>query len=793
MLDYVKNNYKKLSVHIEQVEGKHMKLIKNKITLAIGFALVSSTFQIQAQEAQTASEADEDYEKIVITGRKKEEFLQETPISISSFSADDIEDSGLQDARDIADLTPGLQISGDFGRTAERPVIRGISNSRPETPQPVGLFIDGVFIRTGVISSILDNVQRVEILKGPQSALYGRSTYGGVINYITKKPTDEFSGNFSATAAQHGHQDITGTISGPLSEYVRGSIGGRIYNYDGEYDNLSENTEGARAIGEESTTALHAALNITPTDNLEFNIRGYYAKDEDGQFAGFLYDSTFNNSVEAGGTECPNVIRSYFCGEVSVPDSTRVATSINQGENTTTFFGGQPAQWDMRAGLDREVTRITGDANIVLSDNFDLQWLWGYTTEETRIVTNQSYSDTIVGNSFGSFPSAWVTDDKGERDYFSHEIRITGDVNDNFSVLAGIFYYDEEVETIDRNILEADLEFDGKTNNEETKLFGLAEYAVTEKLTLTAELGLYEEDVSTLTVAAGPDGDALSETFDGVDYRFTASYQHSDDTLFYTNIARGHKAGGFNAGVDQSDPDEAALSSFNEEVVVQLEAGVKSSFADGDGIFNVALYAMDLTDQQLSQVVILREGTPEQVQVTVVQNVGESEIRGLEASVSYDVTDNFAMKVSYAHSGAEITKGTDPTQATILGSDDLAGFKIPRVSENTGVISAIYDAPIGSSGEWQAKVKLDGIYASSRYGTFQNLQETGSSFKVNLRAGIESENYEVSLWAKNLFDDDTAANIFRYVDPGDFRFFARAHMVFLPRGRQIGITGRYKF
>lgn len=793
MLDYFKNKNNKLSVHIEQVKGKHMKLIKNKITLAISFALISSAYSVQAQEDQSEGATDEGYEKIVITGRKKEEFLQETPLSITAFSSEDIEDSGLIDARDIADLTPGLQINGDFGRTAERPVIRGISNIRPETPQPVGLFIDGVFIRTGVISSILDNVQRVEILKGPQSALYGRSTYGGVINYITKKPTDELSGNFSATAAQHGHQDLTGTIAGPISEFVRGSIGGRIYNYDGEYDNLSEKTEGARAVGEESTTALHGSLNITPTENLEFNIRGYYAKDEDGQFAGFLYDSTFNNSVEGGGTECPQVTRSFYCGQVNVPDSTNVATSLNAGENTTTFFGGLPAQWDFRAGLDREVTRITGDANIVLSDNFDLQWLWGYTSEETRIVTNQSYSDTIVGNSFGSFPSTWVTDDKAERDYFSHEIRISGDVNDNLSVLAGVFYYDEELETVDRDISQADLEFDGKTNNEETKLFALAEYAFTDKFSMTGELGFYNEDVSTVTTAVGPNGDALSETFDGTDYRLTAAYQHSDDTLFYANVARGHKAGGFNAGVDQNDPDEAALSSFNEEVVIQYEAGVKSSFADGKGIFNVALYALDLTDQQLSQVVILREGTPDQVQVTVVQNVGESEIKGLEASISYELTDSFALKASYARSGTEITEGTDPTQATILGSDTLVGFKIPRVSENTGVISAVYDSPIGSSGEWTAKVKLDGIYASSRYAQLQNLQETGDSFKVNLRAGIESENYEVSLWARNLFDDDTAGNIFRYVDPGDFRFFARAHMVFLPRGRQIGITGRYKF
>lgn len=766
-----------------------MNFIRKRLATGISLALLTTVYCANAEEVTSEESAKAQIEKITVTGRKKEEFLQDTPLSISAFSAADIADSGLSDARDIADLTPGLQISGDFGRNSERPVIRGISNLRPETPQPVGLFIDGVFIRTGIISSILDNVQRVEVLKGPQSALYGRSTYGGVINYITKTPSDEFSGNFTGSVGQHGHQDISGNISGPLSENVKGSFGGRIYSYDGEYENKSEHTEGARDVGEESTTALHGSLNILASDDLELNIRAFYSKDEDGQFAGYLYDSTYNNSVPAGGTACPNVIRSFFCGEVSVPDFTNIATSIDKGENTTTFFGGRPAQWDFRAGLDREVKRITGDATYALSDNFDAQWLWGYTSEETEIVTNQSYSDVFVSNPFGSFPADWTSQDISERDYFSHELRIYGDITDNLSVLGGVFFYNEQLETIDRELTAPDLEFDGSTENEEVKLFGLAEYKFTDDFSITAEVGIYKEDVNTLTATAGPNGEELTESFDGADFRLTASYHVNDDMFLYGNVARGHKAGGFNAGIDQNNPDEAPLLSFDEEVVIQYEAGMKYSF--DKGIFNLALYALDLSDQQLSQVVILREGQPDQVQVTVVQNIGESEIKGIEASLSYYLTQNLTLSASYALADTEITEGTDADQGKTLGDESLVGFKIPRVSKNTGVVSAAYNAPISDS--WNFKAKLDGIYASSRYAQVHNLQETGDSFKVNLRAGVENDSYEVTLWAKNLLDDDTAGNIFRYVDPGDFRFFSRAHMVFLPRGRQVGLTAKVKF
>ncbi|XPF93362.1 TonB-dependent receptor [Colwellia sp. RE-S-Sl-9] len=766
-----------------------MTFIKKRLATGISLALLTTVHYAHAEEVSSEESATARIEKITVTVRKKEEFLQDSPLSISAFSASDIADSGLSDARDIADLTPGLQISGDFGRNSERPVIRGISNLRPETPQPVGLFIDGVFIRTGIISSILDNVQRVEVLKGPQSALYGRSTYGGVINYITKKPTNELSGNLTGTVGQHGHQDINGNISGSLSENIKGSFGGRIYNYDGEYENKSGKTAGARNIGEESTTALHGSLNILASDELALNIRGYYSKDEDGQFAGYLFDSTHNNSVAGGGTECSNVLRSYFCGEVSVPDFTNIATSINKGENTTTFFGGMPAQWDFRAGLDREVKRITGDATYAISNTFYAQWLFGYTTEETEVVSNQSYSDAFVSNPFGSFPADWSSQNISERDYFSHELRFYGNITDNLSVLGGVFFYNEQLETIDRELTAPDLEFNGSTENEEIKLFGLAEYKLTDDFSLTAEIGIYKEDVNTLTATAGPDGEKLTETFDGADFRLTASYHVNDNMFLYGNIARGHKAGGFNTEIDKNNPDEAPLLSFDEEVVIQYEIGMKYSFEKG--LFNLALYTLDLSDQQLSQVVILREGQPDQVQVTVVQNIGESEIKGVEASFSYYLTQNLTLSASYTLADTEITAGTDTEQGKTLGDESLVGFEIPRVSKNTGVVSAAYNAPISDS--WNFKAKLDGIYASSRYAQVHNLQETGDSFKVNLRAGVENDSYEVTLWAKNLLDDDTAGNIFRYVDPGDFRFFSRAHMVFLPRGRQVGLTAKVKF
>lgn len=769
-----------------------MSTSKKTLLLFGAAALAMSAYSAPALAQDAAAEEEEArQDTIVITGRKKAETLLEAPISVSAFSAETLQDFGAISARDVADLTPGLQINGDFGRTGERPVIRGISNLRAETPQPVGLFIDGVYVRSGLISEILDNVERVEVLKGPQGALYGRSTYGGVINYVSKTPSDEFEADFSATYAEHDQMEVTGRIAGPLADGLSGAIGGRYYEYGGEYDNLSANTNGARDVGEEKTTAVYGALNFQPsqTPALEANIRGYYSKDEDGQFAGQLFDSTFNNSVAAGGTACPQVIRSYFCGEASTPDSVNISTAVDAGDIVTPFFGGIPAAWDFRAGLDREIKRVTGDVSYDFNDNLTLTYMAGLTQEDTHNIVNQSYSPTIVGNSFGSFPSAWVTDDMGNRTYWSQELRLNGSFGSNVDWIIGAFVYDEETEGRDRNILEANYAFDGASNNEEKAIYGAIDFALTDAFSIGLEGRAYEEDVSVTTVSNVD----LSETFDGFTWRATAEYQFANDLLVYGNVSTGNKAGGFNTGVDPNNPAEAAFVSFDEELATQYEIGAKGQFLDNRLRVSGALYRIELEDQQISQVVILNEGTPDQVQVTVVLNAGATEINGFEVDGSFDVTENFTVSGAWSTSDGEFTEGSDPTQATILPSDTIVGFSVPRVAKNSGIISGVYTFPVATN--WDTSIRVDGLYASSRYAQVQNLIETGDSFKANARVTFRNDGSgtELSLWGRNIGDDDTPANVFRYVDPGDFRFFARAHVAFLPRGSQFGVTLRQSF
>lgn len=779
------------------------------------FKLTSCAFFITAMFGGSHAYAQGDdeqqvmvLEELIVTGRKKQETQQSTPLSVSAFSAQLLKDFGATSARDIADLTPGLQINGDFGRANERPAIRGISNARAETAQPVGLFIDGVYVRTGVISSQLENIERVEVLKGPQGALYGRSTYGGVINYISKAPGDEFEADLEGTVAEHGQYEVSARFSGPVANGIKATVGGKFYEFDGNYDNDSNQTEGADRVGAESTTAVYANVNIKPNPDSSFeaNIRAYYNDDSDGQFAGQLFDSTFNNNVVAGGTACPQTVVSYYCGEVSTRPNVNIITSVNRGTDITPpnlapFVQPDIAQWDFRAGLDREITRFTGDFSFDLTDNVTFLYQGGFTSEETRVVTNQSYSDVLSSNPFsipgvslGNFSSVWVTDDLSERDYWSHEIRLNGTAGERLEWAAGAFIYDEENDTLDRDLDQADLEFDGATTSRETAVFGAVDFQLSQALAVSLEGRYYEEDVTSDIISNGRSGTDLEETFDGLTYRATLEYTFPNESLLYGNFSTGNKAGGFNANVNPNNPAEAALSSFDEELAEQFEIGYKGLLFDGSLRFNLAAYTIDLTDQQLSQVVILNEGTPEQVQVTVVQNVGATDIKGVELDLVYAASENLSLGTALSINDTEITRGTDSTQALVLGNDSLAGFEVPRVSKNSATLFAQYN--FGFFGNWSPDLRLDGIYNSSRFGQVQNLQETGDSFRANARLKFsnESTQTDIILWAQNLFDDDTASNIFRYVDPGNFRFFARgSHVVFQPRSRQVGVTVRKQF
>ena len=289
-----------------------MSTLKNKLMVSgtalglfISFGTVSSA-QDNSDELK-AKRLDE----IVVTARKRAENIQETPLSISAFTADMIEAAAIRDLADVAKFTPGFSLDDEFGRTSGvRPVIRGQATILGASG--VSTFVDGILLNGSILDYDLTDVERIEVVKGPQSALYGRNTYSGAINIITKSPSDEFSGDVKVDGGKFGRFELGGTIRGPISDTVSANLHGRYFTRGGPFTNTFDGTD----IGQQESGALSLALFYEPTDRLNARARIRLSKLHDDQPRLFSQGPSENNIFQDNGPVYNGNSR-YFAGEIT--------------------------------------------------------------------------------------------------------------------------------------------------------------------------------------------------------------------------------------------------------------------------------------------------------------------------------------------------------------------------------------------------------------------------------------------------------------------------------------------
>jgi outer membrane receptor protein involved in Fe transport len=205
--------------------------------------LAGASFPVLAQaEGSAAAASSDEGDIIIVTARKREENLQDVPLTISVVGAETIAKANLDNVSDIAMQTPGFSYKQGFGRVGSgggpgvRPSVRGMS-SVVGAPN-AAFFVDGVFVSDNIASYQLDNLERVEIIKGPQSALFGRQTFSGAVNYVTRKPGDEWTGRIKATFAENEGREVSGFVSGPIiKDVLNAEVNARVYGFGGDYSN----------------------------------------------------------------------------------------------------------------------------------------------------------------------------------------------------------------------------------------------------------------------------------------------------------------------------------------------------------------------------------------------------------------------------------------------------------------------------------------------------------------------------------------------------------------------------
>ena len=668
--------------------------------------------------APTAAEAQDSadrLEEIVVLARKRSESIQDVPVAVTAVSAAQIEDLDLQGLEDISKLTAGLVFDNEFGRDSNRPVIRGQANILGDSG--VSYFIDGVYIEGSIADYDLNDIERIEVVKGPQSALYGRNTYAGAINIVTKSPGDSVTADARVTFTDDEEQEISLAVRGPIIDgLLSGGLSYRNYELNGAWTNAFDGSD----IGVQSSESVSGVLMFTPTEKLDIRLRGYYNALDDGQPALFHQSALENNCFEDNGSFYGGLGR-YFCGEV-LP-----------GTVNTDYTRQVPGARD-----EVESTQISLAINVDINDQWSFSSITGYNKEDDLALIDGDYQPTAFQTANFTpnlFPAPFISPvafayagdvvdftfaSYQQYDDISQEFRFQYD-SDNFSALFGAYYLDAQSDAEDvrslppgaQDIIDTNRDAETgrltaevcgpnpgcffvvpfgvevevprdrtETSTENIALFGLVEFDVSESVGLTLEARYQEEEISRLGIVqdlGGPITNEVNatETFTSFSPRGTLQWNIDDDRMLYGLIATGTKPGGFNGTV----AIEAGVPTFDEEDVTSFEIGSKNSLANGAVTANFALFFNQIDGYQLTQNV--RSGANTQ---SATVNAGDADILGFEAEILGRPTsvEGLTLTLNYAYTDSEFTDGADQNQGVLndVADDGLVncslGFALPE-------------------------------------------------------------------------------------------------------------------
>lgn len=762
------------------------------LTLALGAAPATAL----AQDAQTASTESRRLETVVVTARKAEESLEDAPVAVTAFTSDAIANLGIDSIDDIARFTPGLSFSKTFGRATDRPVIRGQANILAGVQAGVeagaAYFIDGVYFSGDLQSLDPNEIERVEVIKGPQSALYGRNTYSGAINYITRSPGDTFSYSGRISAAEGEEYNAAIRIAGPLAENLSGSLSGRYYSKAG----FVRNTATGEMLGSEETLSFAGVLDWRPLDSLSIRARLSYNDDDDGPRAFGFLKSDFNtcfpgfrsNAFRGNPATTNNNPNQYFCGVL--PPQTTAAQ--NTGANGT--IPGSPFM-----GVKRELFTGSVIANIDLPRDHRVVIQYGFRDDERF-----TGSDSDFQNGFSPFTPAtnppasnslFQLADQTFTDDYSLEVRVESPSDNRFRWLIGGYFYAQTIDNYQLNFAftrangyRGPINSISKTDN--TALFGRLSFDITDNLVADAEIRSAVETKSVREfgsglTAASPLGVVLYDgraRFENVTPRATLTWTPTPDLTVYGIFAQGVKPGGLNGLIGQVNNRNAYLQEKSDN----WELGVKSTFWDGRARLNVAAFAIEASDYQLTTTIADLSGASATGLTSVVTNQASAEIKGVEFDLAAVLTDHLDIGLTYAWTDPTFKEGCDEFQYVLTSggwlmsatpnrplnpaatplpgaSCSIAGKRVPLTSEHQASANFNYERPI-MAGAMDLFVRGDVSYESSKFIQVHNLMETGEATIFGAKLGVKGSWWEVNLFGKNLSDEDAVPMGTRWFD-----------------------------
>ncbi|WP_375203939.1 TonB-dependent receptor [Hyphococcus sp.] len=692
-----------------------------RASLMAGAAIAAMAGALTSGRAFAQEERAAPLDTITVTARKREENVQQTPIALTAFSQATLEDRQIFNVNEIAQYVPNLQASyAAGGSTAGSSFsIRGIGQADfiTTTDPGVGTYLDGVYLArvTGAALELAD-IERIEVLRGPQGTLFGRNTIGGAVSVVTAKPSGEFGLKGELTAGSFARFQGRAILDAPLVEDVLAAKIAVFGKTSNGYGKDIEPLGGSGDLGADDDIAGRIQLRFTPGDGIEFNLSGDYSRRR--------------------GTQAPQ-------GRVFFDPTSAVGMIFDDGgANDVIGVNGDVDSDDLdRIAVDTPMTDDLDVYGVSLISDFDLGGADLKLITAYRGLESQSGQDFDGGND--PILNQFIDSEQWQ---FSQEIQLTGVAMDGALdwLVGGYFFTEDGRFDTDANITGTQvLVF---TNNKTDSYAGFAQgtyrlrdrFAVTGGLRYTSETKKIDIDTTFGGFPLVTDG-IDQKTFDALTAKGSLEFQATEDLLLYASISQGFRSGGYN-GRPFSPTD---LAPFDAERSLSYEGGVKSDLADGRLRLNLAGFFNKYDDVQLTATTMDSMGGF----IVITDNAGEINLYGFEAEMQAAPTDALRLFAQLGHTNTDNLK---PKTGFTIGANTL-----PLASEWTAGGGLEYTVPLGDA--YEATFGADASYRSSYYPQFNNspIAEEDGYTLVNARLALRPTGgaWSLTFWGKNLTDE----------------------------------------
>jgi iron complex outermembrane receptor protein len=630
-------------------------------------------------------------EEIVVTSRYRAEKLTDVPDSITAFTAADIERHRIERINRVASLTPNLRFSDDQEVGVSTLVIRGVRQNRGTGQPPVSFRIDGVSATNNLLTTQeLFDIESVDVLRGPQGALYGRNAIGGAVLIATRQPTAEPEFGLRFGAAEGADYTLSGSASGPVfGEDGLGRFSFRLQDREGQ---LRNEYLGGEYVDYKESSAFRGRLLYMPSDKLSIDLRAHYL-DQDAGSGYFMPGSDFFLPLPPPN---PPII-------VDVPEYEIQSNRIGQS--------------------------FVKSSEVSAKIDYDLGW--ATLTSITSFTDVDSGNDQDLDQTLVEAIDIIVID---ESETLAQELRLVSPDDQNLRWVTGVSWFSQDRF---RSLGTTFLGFPVPPAAQDLKLedlavFGSLSYDLSDTLEMTLAFRWDEETPEDVT-------QGRSATFSELQPKASLAYRFREGLLGYVTVGKGFRAGGFN----NLAPGSNFQPGFDRESLVSYEAGLKGTAMDGRLRAGMSLFFIDYTDQQF----FLFDQTGTQANI----NVPKSEIYGGELELAAQVSNSLLLSLGVGFTESEIVEYED-IPGVLVPASEIVGREVPGAPVLSASLAVQHTASLGD--RFDLVTRADVEHRGKTYWTLDNLDTQSAYNLVNLSVALESERWGARLYVDNVFDEE---------------------------------------